>query len=309
MPLEKLTHEQERIIIECRDEWLNRGLKENDFNLEAFRKGVDWLYEKCGFSPPHIIVVESPMAAQSAANIIIQNNFSFEEMQSEVDKRIKLNEKVPLQNFTPYGSLSDYGWVSFYDAMARIGIDLGPKKDEFYKFVEFLKAGQYDFVALEKVVIVCKKPMFIKQVNGRNHATDGPAIAWKDGYKLYAINGRTMPSWIFEEEITKERFVKETNAELRAGMYARLGQEGVMKLLGAKLVDTCHDNDETLKLWKSEEIFPELGNQSLAWVECICPSTQTHYLLGCDPSVTTAKGAMAATWGMSEEEYKVDDHT
>lgn len=307
--IEKLTPEQERIIIECRDEWLNRGLKENDFRLEAFREGVNWLYNKCGFQPPHIIVVESPMAIQSAANIIIENNFSFEEMQSEVDKRIDLEKKVPLQNFTPYGSLSDYGWTSFYDAMERIGIDLGPKKEEFHEFVKFLKAGQYDFVALEKVVIVCKKPMFIKQVEGRNHAIDGPSIAWKDGYKLYAINGRTMPSWIFETEITKDKFLAERSAEVRAGMYAVLGQEGVMKMMGAKLVDTCYDNDEILKLWKTEETFPELGDQQLTWVECICPSTQTHYLLGCDPSVTTAKAGMAATWGMSEEEYKIDDHT
>lgn len=307
--IDKLTPEQERLIIECRDEWLDRGLKQNDFRLEAFRQGVNWLYDKCGFPAPHIIEVDSPMAAQSAANIIIENDFSFDEMQAEVDKRIDLEKKVPLQNFTPYGSLSDYGWTSFYEAMERIGIDLGPKRDEFHKFVEFLKAGHYDFAAFDKVVIVCKKPMFIKQVEGRNHATDGPAIAWKDGYKLYAINGRTMPAWIFEEEITKDRFINEKNAELRAGMYAVLGQEGVMKLLGAKLVDTCHDNGETLKLWKTEETFSEIGNARLTWVECICPSTHTHYLLGCDPSVTTAKGAMAATWGMTEDEYNVDDHT
>ncbi len=307
--LEKLTPEQERIIIECRDEWLHRGLKENSFNMEEFRKGINWLYDKCGFGPPHIIVTDSPMAAQSAANIIMENNFSIEKMQEEVDKRIDLKKKVPLQNFTPYGSLSDYGWASFYDAMERIGVDLGPKKEEFHIFMNFLKAGHYDFIALESVVIVCMKPQFIKQVEGRNHATDGPAIAWKDGYKLYAINGRTMPAWVFEDEITKDKFIKETNAELRAGMYARLGQAAVMKLLGAELVDTCTDNDEVLKLWKTKEKFPELRDQHLTWVECACPSTGTSYLLGCDPSATTAKAAMAASWGMQAEEYTVDDHT
>ena len=73
--MEKLTPEQERLIIECRDEWLDRGLKENDFHLEEFRKGVTWLYEKCGFAAPHIIVLGSPMAAHSDANISSENNF------------------------------------------------------------------------------------------------------------------------------------------------------------------------------------------------------------------------------------------
>ncbi len=311
--MEKLTPEQERIIIECRDEWLDRGLKDKTFDILQFRKGIDWIYNKCGFTPPEIIVVDSPMAAQQAANFLLENeNTPIEIMQAEVNKALKdfdPEKKVPLENFSPYGSISDYGWVSFYDAMDRIGVDLGPKKEEFMLFKEFLKAGHYDFIALDKAAIVCMKFETVRIEDGRCHASDGPSIVWKDGYQVYAVHGRMIPGWVFTEEITKEKFVHENRVEIRAAMYARLGQKSMMDLLGAKLMDTCMDNDEVLKLWKTEETFKDLEGQPMAWVECTCPSTGTAYLLGCEPEHKTAKGAMAASWGLTEEEYTVDDHT
>lgn len=312
--MEQLTPEQERIVLECRDEWLNRGLKDKTFDIGIFRKGIDWIYDKCGFEPPEIVVVDSPMAAQAAANLLMEKGDGFlpETMQTETNKALQdfdPEKKVPLENFSPYGSISDYGWVSFYDAMDRIGVNLGPKKEEFMKFKEFLKAGHYDFIALDKVAIVCMKFQNVRLEDDRCHASDGPAIEWKDGYTVYAVHGRLVPASVFTEEVTREKFIHETRVEVRAAMYARMGQKSMMDMLGAKVVDTCHDNDETLKLWKTEETFKDLEDQPMAWVECTCPSTGTAYLLGCEPQHKTAKAAMAASWGLAEEEYEVDDHT
>lgn len=173
-------------------------------------------------------------------------------------------------------------------------------------------ANHYDFIPLENLVVVCKKPEYIHMESGRMHCTTGPCIEWKDGYKLYAINGRVLPGRIWEERdsITKEKYLGEKNAEHRAAMYAVLGQQRIMEILGAQSVDTCADNDEVLVLYKTKEEFDTAdGRQPYAWVKCSCPSTQTTYLLGVKPHHTSAKSAMAELWGLGEKEYIIEQHT
>lgn len=208
--------------------------------------------------------------------------------------------------------MRDYAWVAFYDLFHRIGITLGPASNKYSEFKSLLLANHYDFIALSGLVVVCKKPQYIRMDQGRMHSVVGPCIEWGDGYKLYAIRGRILPSWIWEdkEKHTKEKYLAEKNAEYRAGMYAVLGQERMMNMLGAKKLDSCQDNDETLTLYKTKEKFDTAdGRQPYAWVQCNCPSTGTTYMLGVKPHHTKAKAAMAELWGLDEKEYIIEQHT
>lgn len=201
-----ITPRQAAIINKVKREWLHRGLKDKSFDLKRFKRGINWLYRKCEIKPPHVIVTDSPMAAQCAAHLI-ENNPSIpkKKWQSFVDKNVDITIKVPLHSFSPWGSMTDYGWVSFYDAMERIGVDLGYRHNEFHKLMDFLKAGHYDFIALEDVVVVCMKPAVIKQKKGCNHSLKGPAIAWKDGYELYCIEGRSYSKDQWKQELKQRR--------------------------------------------------------------------------------------------------------
>jgi hypothetical protein len=214
--------------------------------------------------------------------------------------------------FSPYGSLRDYGWVAFYRYFQSIGHPLGDAEGLFNSFVDLLLANHFDFVPMDNLVVVCKKPQYINMDRGVMHCTTGPCIEWGDGYKLYAIRGRVLPAWIWEKKdsMTKEKYLSEKNAEYRAGIYAVQGQERMMKMLGAKKVDSCADNDEVLTLYKTEEEFDTAdGKQPYAWVQCNCPSTQTTYMLGVKPHHTLAKEAMAELWGLKAEEYVIEQHT
>jgi len=71
--IEKLTPEQEALIPQIRDKWLNLlfgpdGPKKLD--KEACREGVEWMYELAGLEKPLVIFVESPLGCQLAANMI-----------------------------------------------------------------------------------------------------------------------------------------------------------------------------------------------------------------------------------------------
>lgn len=154
----------------------------------------------------------------------------------------------------------------------------------------------------DDIALSLKCPEYIKlNENGEYHAVDGPAIAWNKN-RFYYINGREIPSWIFEKGFTKKQFITEENSELMAAMYEILkgkGEQHVLDFLGAEIVDEktiVHKNgeSETMVLYKTKETFPEEENLNgnrdcpLAWLKMTCPSTGTNYLIPTDSSFTDA---------------------
>lgn len=68
--LEKLTPEQEVIMEQVRDEWLDFALG-GDISMDEpkMREGINWIYELAGLKRPKVILtVDSPYVAQLAAN-------------------------------------------------------------------------------------------------------------------------------------------------------------------------------------------------------------------------------------------------
>ena len=318
--LESITEEQKAQRLVIRDKWLDLGLKHHEFDRERFDRGIRWLYCDMLKKPmPDILVVDSPMGAQYGLTLV--RALTKDSVGASVGASVRDSVGASVwasvgdskyESFTPYGSISDYGWVAFYQYFQSIGHPIGDAEKKFNAFVDLLMANHYDMIVMENLVVVCKKPQHIRMDRGVMHCTDGPCIEWADGYKLYAIRGRILPSWIWEdkENHTKERYIGEKNAEYRAGMYAVLGQQRMMEMLGAKSIDTCNDNNETLTLLKTDEAFDTAdGRQPYAWVQCNCPSTKTTYLLGVKPHHTKAKAAMAELWGLTEDQYIIGQHT
>jgi hypothetical protein len=194
--------------------------------------------------------------------------------------------------------------------MKEIGIKID---NNFDNLSEFLTLGIYDNIQLENAVIICEKPIKVIRANSKLHNPNGPAIEWKDGYKLYFINGRCLPAWIWEKaaknELTRNDFLKETNAEIRGGIYAVMGQKKIASLLNTYEVDSqtlVHDYGiENIALIKTKESYPEIGNVPFAWVKVQCPSTSTEYMLGVEPHHKNALEALASTSPFKASKYKL----
>ncbi len=222
-------------------------------------------------------------------------------------------QKLEFTNFAGYGSIRDYGWVSFYDFFTQIGVI---DHAGFNQFKNVLLSGIYDMIQLNGFCIVSSLPTkIIRNSSNRLHNPAGPAIEFADGYKQYYINGRALPAWIWEKaaagQITREMFLKEPNSEIKGGIYEVLGQKGMMELLGAEEVDSqiiTHRNGdlETVTLLKTKERFKEIENQPFAWVKMVCPSTGTQYLQGVEPHHKKAVDAMASLSMFSVDEYSFD---
>jgi hypothetical protein len=109
-------------------------------------------------------------------------------------------------------------------------------------------------------------------------------------------------------------FFTEKNSEIRGAMYSVLGEKRIMEMLGAieidkQLIQHANDEVEIVKLFKTSEIFPEIGNNPLAWVKFTCPSTGTDYLIACEPHYINAKDAAISLSIFDNSEYSFNFRT
>jgi hypothetical protein len=226
------------------------------------------------------------------------------------------DNKMQYEPFSYYCNVSDFGWAAFYDYFKRLNYFKFNWSD-FINIQDFLKSGIYDFVAFKEIIFVSSCPVEIHQdTNNRLHSVNGASVIFKDGYKVHAVHGRILPSWIWEkkDKITKEMFLTEKNAEIRGAMYTILGEKRIMELLDTIEVDKqviqhANEDIEIVKLYKTRESFPEIDNKPFAWVKFICPSTGSDYLIACEPHHTDAKVAAASLSLFKPEEYSFDFRT
>ena len=324
--LESLTKEQEALIPIVRQEWLDQFFKnKGNLNKELLEKQIGWMYDRLGFKMPFVWYCDSPMMIQTIINTLKANkdinlllgkkdNIG-DNIWANIWANIRDN-KMQYEPFSSYCNVSDFGWVAFYDYFKRLNY-FKFNWDDFVNIQDFLKSGIYDFVAFKDIIFVSSCPVEVYQdTNNRLHNINRASVAFKDGYSVYAIHGRVLPSWVWEKknDITKEKFLSEKNAEIRGAMYTILGEKRIMELLDTIEVDKqviqhANEDIEIVKLYKTKESFPEIDNKPFAWVKFVCPSTGSDYLIACEPHHTNAKVAAASLSLFKPEEYSFDYRT
>ena len=213
-----------------------------------------------------------------------------------------------VNEYSSYIDLSNYGWVSFYDFFEKINL---LDNFNFKQYKKLIRSNVFNAYEYENYVFAIQPPVYIEtNLAGRLHSTTQAAVQFRDGSEYYFINGRSIPAWIVNDKssITKERFMKETDADIKGAIYESIGQQGMLDLLGAKVVDRreiVHANGdrEVVELLKTDDLFKEIDNQPFAWVSMCCPSTGTHYLQGVEPHHTNAIEAIASLSPFNAKDY------
>lgn len=122
----------------------------------------------------------------------------------------------------------------------------------------------------ERICWICDRPAAIHMdTDNRLHRTNGPAISFRDGWKIYAHHGVTLPSWIVEEpeKITPAKINEERNAEIRRVMIEKFGEERYLLERHSKLIGS----DAFGRLWKQE-----IGNIEPVVMVQLLNSTPEH---------------------------------
>jgi hypothetical protein len=164
----------------------------------------------------------------------------------------------------------------------------------------------------------------------RIHCETGPAIAYPDGFKIYAIHGTRISDYIIDapEQITVERIEAEPNAEIRRIMVDRYKNGSELSGAGAYLIDSGSevlDDDEkygTLyRRYRMDDtplIMVRVTNNTVEpdgtvrqFFLRVHPELRPmmwNKQLGA-PQAMTARNAVASTWGMRGEEFLPEART
>lgn len=161
----------------------------------------------------------------------------------------------------------------------------------------------------EKAVVIAERPVELhRDEAGRLDRGDGPALAFPDGFALYAWRGMPVPAAFLDQlgGLTPDRIRAEENAELRRVMLEHYGYERYLDESGAQPVH----RDETGVLWRIDLV----DDEPVAMVEVVNSTpepdgTSRTYWLRVPPRTRTAREGVAWTFGLDAETYVPERET
>lgn len=288
---ESLTQEEQDLIPVFRKEWEDRLFScVNRLDVEKITPYINWLYEMAGYPAPKIEYAESPDRVQAIAR--------------ELTGEDKFHEPAS------YGSVSDHGWVAFYEYWTKIGII---NDEKFNKYLEMTKCNAYYMIQFDTHCIISDMPTKILRNNqGELHYHKGPAVEFSDGYKQYYWRGMPVPEeWIMDKDsITKETVRNEDNAERRRALMEIIGPERFYELIadGQPITLIDQDNDHQGHPMKLFKCFDDLLDKDVQWLEVIDPSTkETFVIFPPNQESKNVFDAKASTFNYEKIQYRQGD--
>ena len=198
--------------------------------------------------------------------------------------------------------IHDAYWLGFYAFFAR-ECGLIEETKEVTGLIHLAEAGCGWWWPFEKAVILTERPVLLRRdEEHRLHCEDGPALAYADGFAVYAWHGVRVGREIIEhpEQIRPEQVLREQNQEVRRAMLERYGWRRLLRDVRATEVhrDRFGVLYETARLGEYLE-----GEDPMArFVSVRDPSTAREYALRVPPTITTAQAAVAWTFGFEGAE-------
>ncbi|MGW3418220.1 DUF6745 domain-containing protein [Streptomyces phaeochromogenes] len=134
----------------------------------------------------------------------------------------------------------------------------------------------------------------------RPHCADGPAVAWRDGSKLYAWRGIPVSKRLIKGKLKAADWLSERNSEVRRAMAERMGYEWLLDNAGAQKIAT----DEYGTLWRitaplaADIVLVDLVNSTAE-----PDGSFKRYVLRVPPDQTVPRDAIGWTFGLPPGTY------
>ena len=225
-------------------------------------------------------------------------------------KRINRQLRLEVDTLMPFYKEFLGEWeerIAFYDGFAQLGL----LKASGFQIVRELAGNPiFDCLPLDGLCIVSRMPIQLQvDDHQRLHAIHESAIRFADGYLQFFFNGSVLGREFFHASgvFRWERILRAGNNRWRRTLLASLEFEELKKLLELELVDhsSISEKGGPLKLWapSTTEAFNLVPAHFL---EVVCPSTKNRHILTVPPDVSSARGAVAWTFGRTQREYWPD---
>ena len=185
-----------------------------------------------------------------------------------------------------------------------------PEAAELMPFAALAKTCGY-CLPMERVCYLSERPEFIMTDAGGNlHADEGPAVAWPGGaMPMWRWRGLPVAEHVMAPVATLDArsIRRERSVILRDIMIERFGLDRFIREGGAKPVQ----QDEAGVFWVVRNPIPR---RRICAVEVINGTPEPdgsyrRYFLRVPPTVRTARGAVAWSYGLTAEQYRVKIRT
>jgi len=214
----------------------------------------------------------------------------------------------------------DYVWA-WYDGGRRVGAVFPDRADAMLSdHVTICRSIGWWYPFADFCIVTDRPEILHVDDQGRFHCEDGPALRYRDGYGLWALNGLPLSSQIIErpDTLTAHQVRDEANTEIRRHMLDRyaglrasaaagkwlqdmglepISQEDItakMQPSGLSIWRLTHGNSPVLcKLYRAE--LPDDEPLHLLWV--VCTSTAKEVFLRVPPEIIDARAARDWTFG------------
>jgi hypothetical protein len=219
-----------------------------------------------------------------------------------MNPRITMLFNVSLEYMGLLGDLRDlpiYGFI-----VEHLAAKMDTSNEQQIRAWLALKRNLFHICCYDKLSLACEYPEVVKTNNqGNLHCDTGPALVFRDGYKVYAINGVSVNADIIENRsgITVERIDAETNVEFRRIMVNLYGLQKYLEDSHAIPIDKNESGVLYRKDVRDDEPFVVVK------VKNSTPDpdgTFNEYFLRVPPYIKTVGAAIAWTFGMEDGEYR-----
>jgi hypothetical protein len=282
----------EKIIKQYRDKWYQIGTNTAPSDRSAAEAALKAIYVAAGEKPPEKLYWEASPTAGIKKVVELKKESGVGGEKSDQDLAYEtFNECI-------YGQ-QDSGWLAFYDYL------INEDKDEL---VKEKMSGQIELAkycgwvwTYDTCAVLTEKPVFMcLDDNHRLHHENRKAIEYSDGTGVYVWHGTMIPDWYIEkkDEMTPQKILEEANLEHRRCMMEIYGPDRFLENVGFR---TLHE-DSTGVLVEYDGFNDDDGKPA-RFVRVVCPSTGRKYALRVDPSIRTAKAAVASTFQIPETDY------
>lgn len=231
----------------------------------------------------------------------------FDSVKKTVDEAKKQRDAVPVRThqlinatiWFPYAAMN----LPFALGCRYIDPDFFGETQEEIDCWAYMNHAASGYYFTPRAAFICMKPTSF-HVNdiGRPHNPKGPALTYSDGLRIYSWRGVVISSDLIEkpESITCQRINAEKNAEMRRVLMDIYGESKYLMDSNATKVDESSygtlfrlpiNLDEALVMVRVRNSTPEPDG------------SYKFYYLRVPPTTTTAKQAVAWTFGLEENQY------
>ena len=294
--IDRLTPEQERRLIEWREEWLRIGTCTDPCDRAPIEAAVTAMYARIGKPSPRIIWTNGPATTALLVAFLRQSASLGASLRDSLWDLLGGSLGDSLQW---WGQQEAY-WVAYYlYCVDVLSVRYDPQSEaDLSLWATMCRAGWW--CAFDGVAILAERPAVqLLDDRGVIHCDDGPAIRCRDGFEVYAIHGVRVPQKVVTEpqNITVAEIKAEQNAEVRRVMRERFGEGRYLLETGAKVIAADH---ETARKGSAPRCLVEDsdGQRFLVGTD---GSTERTYYMRTRNDVTTCRAAHESLSGFPED--------